>query len=589
MDRVRAPLEFDRLTGEDSPQYSDSTGARRAAICDCQSKTSAPIDFSENTGAVYDRQPGRLTLLVIHDDTLSRQRLVDALDCAGYRVCTAANGSDGLSVAVSCHVDAILVDRELSGRINSEAVIVALKRNAVSRAIPCLLLRSGEGGDEESRGGEWGADACIPKNASIDQILGRIAMLLHAEDGEPTGDAGELEACPGQRILVAGENAPFLSELLLELRHEGYDAVHAESGERSLELLHDHSIGCILLDERLPDISGYEVCRQIKLRQKFRSIPLLMLTEGEQPETVVEGIDSGADDYISKSSDFTVLKAGVRAQLRRKQFEDDYLRLREELHESEMDNARARAAQEIAEARAAMVDELEEKNRELEAFAYSASHDLRAPLRTVKGFTKAILDDFGPQLPLEAKENLGRVQRAALRMSQLIDALLDLSRSGRTSLVRETIDLTELARSLAREQADSDRNRHVECAIDPGMVAKADPSLVRAVLSNLLSNAWKFTGATRSARIEIGMLRADRQFVYFVRDNGAGFDSTHAKSLFQPFIRLHSAADFPGAGIGLATVRRIIERHGGQIWAQSVPGEGATFFFTLEAPPEGAH
>jgi signal transduction histidine kinase len=333
----------------------------------------------------------------------------------------------------------------------------------------------------------------------------------------------------------------------------------------------------------MPGLSGNETCQIIRQRPALRNIPLLMLTAMEGPEAFIEGINSGADDYVSKSSDFTVLKARVRAQLRRKQSEDEYRGIREELLQKELEAAQSRAAQEIVEARAAMVDELEKKNRELEAFTYSVSHDLRAPLRTIGGFTQAILDDFGAQLPTGACDYARRVQRAALRMSKLIDALLELSRTSRVELKREALDLSALARSVAAELAETERGRQVECSVQEGLTASGDAALIRVVCNNLLGNAWKFTAKTAHAKIEVGALHKPGGPIYFVRDNGVGFDSSRAKRLFEPFERMHAATEFPGAGIGLATVRRIIERHRGKIWCESAVGQGAALFFTLDA------
>jgi len=359
--------------------------------------------------------------------------------------------------------------------------------------------------------------------------------------------------------------------------------VQALSGDQAIELLEVQPVDGILLDVCMPGLSGNETCRAIKQRPAWRGIPLLMLTAAEGSEALIEGINSGADDYISKSGDFTVLKARLRAQLRRKQFEDEYRLIREELLRKELEATEARADREIAQARAALVDELEKKNRELEAFTYAVAHDLRSPLRTIRGFSQALLDDFAGALPAEAAKHLGRVQAAALRMSQLIDALLELSRTTRADLLRQRLDLSQLANSVAAELAESSPDRKVDFQVEEGLTARADPALIRVVFNNLLGNARKFTGKTAQPGIEVGALERAGQTVYFVRDNGVGFDSASAKKLFQPFERLHPATEFPGAGIGLATVRRIIERHCGAIWTESAVGQGATFFFTLDA------
>ena len=208
------------------------------------------------------------------------------------------------------------------------------------------------------------------------------------------------------------------------MREEGYDIVQAHSGKEALELLDAQTVeGRILLDAQMPEFSGYETCRLIKDSPALRNIPLLMVTASETARDVIEGMRAGADDCVGKSNDFALLKAHVRVQLRRKQFEDQERGIREELLRKEAEAARARSAQEIAEMRAAMADELEKKNRELEAFAYSVSHDLRSPLRTIGGFTQALSDDFRGQLPAEAQSHLDRVMSGVSRMTGLIDSL----------------------------------------------------------------------------------------------------------------------------------------------------------------------
>jgi PAS domain S-box-containing protein len=222
-------------------------------------------------------------------------------------------------------------------------------------------------------------------------------------------------------------------------------------------------------------------------------------------------------------------------------------------------------------------------NSELEAFCYSVSHDLRAPLRGIDGFSQALLDDYADRLDDTGKQYLQRVRTGAQRMAALIDDLLALSRIARAELERQSIDLSEMALSVANDLSRHDRARDVEFVIAPGLEAQADAQLMRTVLENLLGNAWKFTSGRSHARIEFGRTQANGGSAFFVRDNGAGFDPAHAGRLFGAFQRLHGAAEFPGTGVGLASVQRVISRHGGRVWAESTVNQGATFFFTLFA------
>jgi signal transduction histidine kinase len=221
---------------------------------------------------------------------------------------------------------------------------------------------------------------------------------------------------------------------------------------------------------------------------------------------------------------------------------------------------------------------LEASNEELEAFCYSVAHDLRAPLRGIQGFSQALLEDYATTVDAKGQGYLQRVSSAALRMSELIDDLLTLSRISRTPLSRGAVDVTAIAAEVAAHFA---RERQVGIAIEDDMRATADARLVQIVFENLLGNAWKFTGKVGHPSVAVGTTVIDGATAFFVRDNGAGFDEAYASKLFAPFQRLHSDKEFAGTGIGLAIVQRIVRRHGGRAWAHGVIDEGATFYFTL--------
>jgi len=227
---------------------------------------------------------------------------------------------------------------------------------------------------------------------------------------------------------------------------------------------------------------------------------------------------------------------------------------------------------------------LQAANAELSAFSYSVSHDLRAPLRAIHGFSKILLDDYGDKLDAEGRSHLTRVCAAAERMGGLIDDLLELSIVGRTELHMEHVDLTALAQEVTEQLRASEPQRQVEVHIARDLSAFADPRLMRLVLQNLLGNAWKYTRRTEQPRIELTGRHDEYEVVFQVRDNGVGFDMAHADKLFRPFQRLHRSSEFEGTGVGLAIVARILLRQGGHAWAESTPGEGATFYFALPQP-----
>ena len=224
-------------------------------------------------------------------------------------------------------------------------------------------------------------------------------------------------------------------------------------------------------------------------------------------------------------------------------------------------------------------------NRELESFSYSVSHDLRAPLRHIDGFTRILKEEYAPCLPADAVHYLDRVLTAVNHMGHLVDDLLNLGRIGRKELVRQTVKLDDIVRQAIDELPAGTEERGINWKITSLPEVDCDPGLLKLVFSNLLSNAVKFTRKVQTPSIEIGTKPSHGVTAFFVRDNGVGFNSKYADKLFGVFQRLHSQEDFEGTGVGLATVQRIISRHGGAIWANSEPGKGATFFFTLEEPP----
>jgi signal transduction histidine kinase len=247
----------------------------------------------------------------------------------------------------------------------------------------------------------------------------------------------------------------------------------------------------------------------------------------------------------------------------------------------ERDEALRKAHDELEQRVEERTAQLNVTNKELEAFSYSVSHDLRAPLRSIDGFSLALMEDYGDRLADEGKNHLQRIRAATQRMGMLIDDLLNLSRMTRAEIRKEAVNLSVLAQSVVAGLREAQPERQIEFRIEDRLEARADPRLVQVVLENLFGNACKFTSKRTSACVEFGKLHHNGSSAYFVRDNGAGFDSAYATRLFGAFQRLHAASEFPGTGIGLATVQRIVHRHGGEIWAEGAVEKGATFYFTL--------
>jgi len=334
--------------------------------------------------------------------------------------------------------------------------------------------------------------------------------------------------------------------------------VRASNGNEALRQLLRQEFAVVLLDVQMPEMDGYEVARLARENPATREVPIVFVTAMHPTEeTALRGYGSGAFDFLFKPINPDILRAKVQV------FLDLFLSAR-------------RLREEIAAHKRTV--------RELEAFSYSVSHDLRAPLRPLDGFSQTLLANYGDKLDAQGQHYLTRIRMAAQRMDQLIGDLLRLSHLSKKPSKRDGVDLSELVSAVFEELRAADPARGVELVSEPAVTAECDPGLLRIVLENLLRNAWKFTQKSARGRIEFGRCQEGSATVYFVRDDGVGFDPAFAHKLFRPFQRLHRATDFEGTGIGLAIVERIITRHDGQIWAESSPGQGATFSFTLGTP-----
>jgi PAS domain S-box-containing protein len=341
------------------------------------------------------------------------------------------------------------------------------------------------------------------------------------------------------------ETNPALQNML------GYTAEELRGMELHEIVAHDRESVNANVERTLRE--GWRFIRERRYRRKDRSV-------------VEVEIAASAINYGGKR----VICSAIRDITERKRAEEEIRKLNEELEQ----RVQWRTAQ------------LQEANKELEAFAYSVSHDLRAPLRTIDGFSRILLEDYADEVDEEGKDYLKRVRSASQRMGQLIDDLLDMSRLTRSEMRRERVDLSALVEGFAEELERAQPERRVRLVIEKGLVVEGDKRLLRVAVENLLRNAWKFTREQPRVRIEFGVGEHQDTLAYFVRDNGAGFDMAYADKLFGVFQRLHGSEEFEGVGIGLATVQRIIHRHGGRVWAEGRVGEGATFYFSLPQATE---
>lgn len=354
-----------------------------------------------------------------------------------------------------------------------------------------------------------------------------------------------------------------MTALCNTLRDQGYETVGVSSGAAALAALRQGGFDLVLTDLKMPQMDGIALLREAQAIDPLL-VGIVMTGHGTIPNAV-DAMKVGAIDYVLKPFKLGALLPALERGLTLR-------RLRMKNAELEK-RVRERTA------------ELETVNKELEAFAYTVSHDLRTPLRVINGLSEILLNRPTGTLTPEVQRCVQLIHRGSCEMDQLINRILDFSRLGHRSPERQTVDLERLCRSVFEELSGEHSGRRVEFRVQAIPPASGDPVLLRQVLVNLLSNALKFTRPRDPALIEVGAIRRKgiKGPVYFVRDNGVGFDMQHADRLFGVFQRLYHSQDFEGTGVGLAMVRRIIERHGGRVWPEAAPETGATFFFTVPA------
>jgi signal transduction histidine kinase len=376
----------------------------------------------------------------------------------------------------------------------------------------------------------------------------RSAQESSAPSAAPPGPPADNEV-PRPRVLVVDDNAD-LREYVAALLAPTYDVATAADGLEALAAVRANPPDIVVSDVMMPNLDGLGLVRELRAEERTASLPVILLSARAGEEAAVEGLGSGSDDYLAKPFSARELLARVRTHVA------------------------------LSRMRRAWSAELERANRELEAFSYSVSHDLRAPLRRIRGFGQILAADYGAALDARGHGHLDHISKGVEEMSALIDGLLEMGRVTRGPLSFDTVDLSELAANAIANLQKSDPGRVVAVDIAAGLTARGDRRLLGVVLVNLLGNAWKFSAKTGAARVEFGR-HAGPIPTFFVRDNGAGFDMKYAGQLFAPFQRLHAVSDFEGTGVGLATVQRALARHGGRIWVEAAVGQGATFFFNL--------
>jgi two-component system sensor histidine kinase/response regulator len=405
------------------------------------------------------------------------------------------------------------------------------------------------------------------------------------------------------KILIVEDSPTQAEQLKYLLEQNSYTVTVANSGEQALDHLSKHTPALVISDIVMPGMSGYDLCQKIKSDDKTRGIPVILLTSLTNSEDVLEGVACGADNFITKPYSeiyllsaisqiyanrklnkierslvsIEILFAGKRRSITADQ--QQILSLLLSTYDAAVNRNKELilAQEELTK----MNERLEAANKELESFSYSVSHDLRAPLRAIDSFSKMLLDKYYSRLDDSAQKYLNSIRKNTQDMNILIDDLLSFSRIGKQSIRSSQIDMEILAQEAFTQIKSQYPDRVIDFKIISPPSISGDINLLKIVLTNLLSNAVKFTGKKSWAVIEFGGKKEDDKCIYYVKDNGAGFNMKYASKLFGVFQRLHSKEEFDGTGVGLALVQRIILRHSGRVWAEGTVDEGATFYFTL--------
>jgi two-component system sensor histidine kinase/response regulator len=371
---------------------------------------------------------------------------------------------------------------------------------------------------------------------------------------------------PGASILLVDDDRAKRVALKAILEPLGQEVVEAASGGDALRYLLREDVAVILLDVRMPAMDGFETAELIRSRQQSELTPIIFVTAFDQAETDIgRGYDLGAVDFVFAPVVPDILRAKVTVFVELHRVQRELRRYRNQLEELVQERTTALTA----------------INRELEAFGYAVSHDLRAPLLALGKLSDSLLRDSADNLNAASKEDLQRIRRATLGIASLFDGLQTLFRVTGGEIRRERVDVSAMANEIVEDMRAADPQREVTVDVALDLTVLGDPRLVRILLANLVGNAWKFTSKRSDSGISIGRETVDGEARVYVRDNGVGFDMIDGHKLFGAFKRLHSQSEFPGAGIGLATVQRIINRHGGRIWAEGAVNEGAAFYFVL--------
>jgi two-component system NtrC family sensor kinase len=531
-------------------------------------------------------------VLVVEDSATQASQLRLLLEEQGWGVECAPTAEDALEAVNRRVPDLLIVDYYLPGARGDE-LCRQIRRNVDTRGIPILMLTAEEAGAEAQRL-ESGADDYLPKSADHGVLLARVQALLATAPRDATIlNPGRAEL-RRPKVLAIDDSPTYLEYLQQGLVQDGYAITTATSGTAGLERLRLEPFDCVVVDLIMPEPDGIAVCREVNESRRATDDHkvVLMLTARETKEDLMRALDSGADDFVGKSSDMVVIRGRIRALLRRKFVHEDNARILREMKERELQVVKAEAAKQVA-----LVDRLERtaaelrrSNAELEQLAQVAAHELQTPLHAIARCCQWVLRDYQDRLDARAQNLLQSAVAAAMRLHALVDDVREYTRIGGAGRVAEPVRLGPLVEEALREIDEELRHTGGRVDVGPLPTVAGVTADLRRLLRHLLANAVKFRG-TRPPAVSVSAERAGKEWRISVADSGIGIHPRHVERIFGVFKRLHHTDQYPGTGIGLALCRKIVEQHGGRIWVESEPGSGATFHFTLpdaKAAPDPA-
>ena len=527
-------------------------------------------------------------LMLVEDSATQAARLRKFFEKEEFEVILLSTAELALEQLKTSLPDVIVLDYHLPGMDGNE-FCRQIRLNVNTRAIPVLMLTAEDSDSAHLQGLASGADDYVAKSSDLDILLARVFALLRIPRGTSAIVSAE-NRFSRARILAIDDSPTYLQFIAGELKAEHYAVETAADPNEGLARAQETSFDCVLVDFEMPGLDGAEVCRLIRARQRDSDpeIVLVMLTSHDEKRRMALGFEAGADDYISKSSDMTVIKARIKALLRRKFLVEENRHILEEIKERELEALRARAASEVAQERAALADQLAAANQHLaranqllEQFAYSAAHDLQDPLRKIRIFSQLLQSKLGESLDRESAQYLSFCIQGAEQMERLIQDLLLYANSTKSAeRSRKVVSLGDvLAKSLTTLEVDIAKTGAVVSS-GPLPAMYVDEVRIQQLFQNLIGNAIKYRRPDVAPRVEVSGCRQDGWWIFSVSDNGIGIGEEYWERVFELFKRLDPGR-YPGTGLGLAICRQIVEQFGGSIWVESALGAGSTFKFRI--------